>query len=154
MSKIQFLNGRRFSHSSAELTVLKSTGASEVFVDFDSIEYSDALELVFVRGSNRGPIGITAGDYEAADCTISMGKSSFQTGIVAAIGDGWMGSDVQLTLNFNDVREPLCTDRLKGVISGAADSSAVGPDPVKTKLTIKVFWISRNGVFPLKNMIR
>jgi hypothetical protein len=154
MSKVQYLGGRRFSHSSAELTILKSTGASEIFVDYDSIDYSDRLEVALVRGANRGPLGITAGDYEAGECNVSMGKSSFQRGIVVAIGDGWMGSDISLTVSYNDVGEPICTDRIKGVILGAEDSSAVGPDPVRTKLIIKALWISRNGVYPLKNMIK
>ena len=109
-----FLNGYKYSHSSLEITVQKSTGTSEIFVDIDSIEYSDELEIELVKGTNRGMIGWTAGDYSAADSVLSMGKSSFQIGIVRAIGAGWMGSDIQVTIAYNDLNQPLTKDVLRG----------------------------------------
>lgn len=154
---VKFLNGRRFSHSSLEITILKQLTSgltrSELFIDIDSIDYGDHIDLVLVRGTNRGPIGITSGDYEADDCNISMGKSTAQIGIVQAIGNGWMGTDIQITVNYNAPGEPLCTDVVNGVLAGFADSSKLGPDPTKAVLKIVAKWVSRNGVFPLANMI-
>lgn len=151
--QLLFLNGRRFSHSSLEITIQKSTGAAEIFIDVDSIDYGDGLELALVRGTNRAPIGITAGDYTAEDCNLSMGKSTFQIGLVQAIGHGWMGSNVQVTVSYNDQGEPLCTDVIKGVLAGATDASAVGPDPNKVKVRVLAQYVQRNGVLPLKNML-
>ena len=153
MGKLLFLNGRRFSHSSLEITILKSTGRSELFSDVDSADYGDHLNLAFVRGTNRQPIGITAGEYETDDCNLSMGKSTFQMGIVAAIGNGWLGSNISLTFSYSDIGEPLTVDRVVGVIAGATDGSKAGPDPNKTALRVVAMYISRNGILPLQNMI-
>jgi hypothetical protein len=149
-----YLNGYKYSHSSLEITVQRENGSSEIFVDVDSIEYSDALEIELVRGTNRGMIGWTAGDYEAADSVLSMGKSSFQIGIVRNLGDGWMGSDIQVTISYNDRNQPLTRDVLKGRILSAADSSAAGPANVRTKMGIKTAYIMRDGFMPLQGMVR
>ena len=158
MATLQFLNGRRYSHSSLEITIKKLTATgsqlSEIFIDIDSIDYGDQLEMVLVRGTNRGPIGITAGDYEADDVNVSMGKSTFQTGIVESIGDGWLGSEVNYTISYNDDGEPLCTDVIRCFITSGKDSSAAGPENVKVKMGHKALWVSRNGIMPLKNMIK
>lgn len=153
MGQLLFLNGRRYSHSSLEITILKANSTSELFIDVDSADYGDHIDVVLVRGTNRGPIGITAGDYTADDCNLSMGKSTFQRGIVDALGDGWMGSNISCTFAYNDVGEPLTTDVVRGVLVGAADASKQGADPNKTTLKIVAMWVSRNGIFPLRNMI-
>lgn len=154
MAKQQFfLNGRRYSHSSLEITILRQNKTSEIFIDIDSIDYGEELDIALVRGTNRGMIGWTAGDYTADDATLSMGKSTFQFGIVTAIGNGWLGTDISVTISYNDVGEPLTTDVLKGRILSAKDSSTAGPENNKTKMGIKCAWISRNGIFPLANMV-
>ena len=149
-----FLNGYRYSHSSLEITVLKSTGESEIFIDIDSIEYSDALEIELVRGTNRGMIGWTAGDYTAADSTVSMGKGQFQFGIVRAIGEGWMGSDISITISYADKNQPMTKDVLKGRILGADDASNQGPANNRTKMGIKTAYIQRDGIMPIAGLVR
>jgi hypothetical protein len=158
MATLQFLNGRRYSHASLEITIKKLTAQgsqlSEIFIDIDSIDYGDQLEMVLVRGTNRGPIGITAGDYEADDVNVSLGKSTFQVGIVESIGDGWLGSELNYTVTYADDGEPLITDRIRCFITSGKDSSAAGPDNVKVKMGHKALWVSRNNVMPIKNMIK
>lgn len=162
MGQLQFLNGRRYSHSSLEISILRpniggndlgAPQATELFIDLDSIDYGDHLDIALVRGTNRGPIGYTAGDYEADDCNISMGKSTFQQGLVEFIGDGWMGVDIAITVSYSSPGEPLIVDKIVGILAGVADSSKVGPDPNKTTLKIVVGYISRNDVMPLLNMV-
>lgn len=153
MASVQFLNGRRYSHSSVETTILKATGQSELFIDIDAIDYADHLEIALVRGTNQGILGFTAGDYTPDDCTISMGKSTFQTGIVDALGHGWMGTDISITLAYSAPGEPLTTDVIRGILKGVTDSSKQGPDPNRAVIAIQVAWISRNGWLPLQNMI-
>lgn len=153
MGQLLFLNGRRYSHSSLEITILKQTGKSELFIDVDSVDYGDHLNLAFVKGTNRQAIGLTAGEYETDDCSLSMGKSTFQQGIVSAIGNGWMGSNVSLTFSYSDVGEPLTVDRVVGVLAGVVDGSKAGPDPTKAVVRVVAMYISRNGIMPLENMI-
>lgn len=153
MGQLLFLNGRRYSHSSIEIVILNRLGRSELFIDVDAADYGDHLNFAFVKGTNRQSIGITAGEYETDDCTLSMGKSTFQTGIVDALGNGWMGSNVSLTFTYSDIGEPTTIDRVVGVIGGATDSSKAGPDPNRTPLRVVAMYISRNGIMPLENMI-
>lgn len=155
MAKLQFLNGRRFSHSSLEITLFKkNVNVSEIFIDIDSIDYGDALTMEFVRGTNRGPIGITAGDYEADDTNMSMGKTTFQKGLVEGIGEGWLGSELGITIVYNDDGEPTVTDRIRCKIAGGKDSSTVGPEGLKVKVPLKTIWISRNNIMPIKGLLR
>lgn len=155
MARIQFVNGRRFSHSSLEITLYKKLEAvSEIFIDIDNIEYGEKLEMEFVKGTNRGQIGITAGDYEANDTSMSMGKSSFQTGIVNGIGEGWLGSEIGITVAYKDDGEPQFSDRLRCFLAGSDDSSSAGPAANKTKVTLRTLWISRNEIMPIKGLLR
>ena len=146
------INGRRFSYASVEVALLKPDGSSEIFIDVDSIDYSEQLNISFMRGTGQAPIGWTAGEYEAGDLTLSIAKSHFQTGIVEGIGEGWLGANLQVTVKYADEGEPTCSDVLTTRISGAADAPAVGPDPLAVKMTCKCMQISRNGINPLKGM--
>jgi hypothetical protein len=153
MADIPLINGRRYSYASIEVSILRPDGSSEIFIDIDSLNYSEALDIAFARGTARGPIGWTAGTYEAADTTMSMGKSSFQTGIVDNIGDGWLGSNLQITAKYSDDGEPLTTDVITCRIAGAADDYSDGPDDLKTEVTCKTFGITRNGIKPIADTI-
>ena len=150
MAQLGFVNGRRFSHASNEVTLYKrQVGVSEIFIDISEIEYGDSLEMGDIRGANRALIGVTAGDYSAKDTTFTMGKSTFEAGIVQAIGTGWLGSELGITLSLNDDGEPLTVIVIRCFITGAEDSSSIGPDGLKTKVTCKTLWIARNGVLPI-----
>jgi len=150
MAQLGFVNGRRFSHSSVETTLYKKlVGVSEIFIDISEIEYGDSLDMGDIRGTNRALIGVTAGDYSAKDTTFTMGKSTFETGVVQGIGTGWLGSELGLTLSYNDDGEPLIVHVIRCFITGAEDSSSAGPDGLKTKVTCKTLWIMRNGIMPI-----
>lgn len=155
MATLQFLNGRRYSHSSLEITLFKkSVNVSEIFIDINAIDYAEGLEFGDMEGTSRGIIGVTAGTYKAEDTTFNMGKSTFQNGIVDAIGEGWLGSELGITVSYNDDGEPLTVDVLRCLIKSAKDSSKAGPDGVMVEVALKTLWISRNGFFPIPNLIR
>jgi hypothetical protein len=80
-----------------------------------------------------------------------MGKSTFQTGIVEGIGDGWLGAPIKIVAKYFDVGEELKTDEILCRISGAEDAHSTGPAPLNVKMGLKVLVIIRNGVSPLKN---
>ncbi len=155
MARLNFLNGRRFSHSSSEITLYKKkVNVSEIFIDVDSVEYGDGLDMGDIRGTNRALIGVTAGDYAAKDVSMSMGKSTFQNGIVKGIGTGWLGSELGCTFAYNDDGEPTVVDVIRCFIIGADDSSTAGPEGLKVKMTCKALWVSRNGIMPIPGIFR
>lgn len=153
MAITPLINGHRYSYASIELTIKKPTGNVDLFVDVDSISYSEALDVAFRRGTGQAPIGWTSGVYEPGDATIQMGKSTFQSGIVQGIGPGWMGAVLGINVNYIDIGEILTTDHLEARIVGAEDSHSAGPDALFTTLTIKPFIITRNGITPLLNHV-
>jgi hypothetical protein len=147
------VNGRDFSYASLEISLLRRGRSSEIFVKIDEVSYSDALEIAFVRGTNRGPLGCTAGVYTPGDASLSMAKADFQTGIVEGIGDGWLGSNLLVLVKYADEGESVITDRLNCRIVGADDSHSHGADNLKTKLGLKPITIERNGIKPVKGML-
>lgn len=140
------INGRRYSYSSLELAVVKPDGASELFVDVSAISYGRVLTVEFVRGAARNPVGFTAGDYEPPDGSLTMGKSTFTTGIVEGVGAGWLGTQIKIVAKYNDVGEPLTTDEIDAVIIGAQEDHAAGPAPLNVVIALKVIQIRTNGI--------
>jgi hypothetical protein len=151
MAETPLINGRRYSFASIELAIVRPDGKSEIFIDVDEISYSDSLDIAMVPGTNSAPVGWTAGNYSAEDTAVSMTKSSFQQGIVEAIGNGWMGANLEIVVKYNDVGEPLTKDVITCRINKAEDSHTFGPDPLKTKMSCKTFLITRNDITPLLN---
>lgn len=143
------INGRRYSFSSIEFTVIRPDGGTEVFLDVNDISYADVLNIEFVKGASQGPIGWTAGEYEPADGSFTCTKSKFQTAIVEGIGDGWLGANLNIVAKYNDVGEPLTKDEIQCRISGAEDAHSQGPGPLNEKVSLKVMTILRNGIKPI-----
>jgi hypothetical protein len=154
MAATPLINGRRYSYSSIEVSFLKPDGKSEIFIDIDEISYKDGLDIAMVPGTNQAPVGWTAGTYSADDASFSIAKSSFQTGIVEAIGNGWMGANLEISVKYQDLDEPLTTDVLTVRILNAEDGHSFGPDHLKVKVGCKTFLITRNGITPLKNHLK
>jgi hypothetical protein len=145
------INGRRYSFASIEFSILKPDGSAASFIDIDAISYSDQLTIEFVPGTSQAPVGWTSGVYEPQDGSFSVAKSSFQSGIVEAIGNGWMGANVKFTVNYADEGEPLTSDEVIARLTGANDDHSAGPTHLKTEVTFKPILIKRNGVTPLAN---
>lgn len=148
MINLPLINGRRYSFASLELAIMRPTGPAEIFIDIRSISYSDSLEITKVRGTSQMPIGWTAGQYEAGDTEIVMGKSSFQT-LIGKIGHGWLGANLIINAKYADVGEPLTVDTLNCRISGASDSPANGAEELNVTLTLSTFEILRNQLRPV-----
>lgn len=151
MSNPVLINGRRYSFASIEFNVLKPDGSSQVFIDIDAISYSDQLNIEFVPGTSQAPVGWTSGTYEPQDGSFSLAKSSFQSGIVEGIGNGWMGANVKFTVNYADEGEPLTSDEIICRLTGSSDDHSAGPGHLKVEVSFKPILIKRNGVTPLAN---
>lgn len=150
MSSPILINGRRYSFASLEFNILKPSGASEVFIDIDAINYSHNLNIEFVPGTSQAPVGWTSGVYEPQDGSFSLAKSSF-TRLVQDIGNGWMGANVKLVLNYADEGEPLTTDTIIARLSGAGNDHSAGPGHLKVEVTFKSILIKDGGITPLLN---
>lgn len=151
MAEAPLINGRRYSYASLEISIVRPDGKSEIFIDISEISYAHGLDIAFVPGTNAAPVGWTAGNYLAEDTSVTVTKSSFQQGIVEAIGNGWMGSNLEIVVKYNDVGEPLITDTITCRISKTEDAHSFGPDPLNVKMTCKTFLVKNNGITPLQN---
>jgi len=140
------INGRRYSFSSIEISVIKPDGASELFIDVSALSYGRALTIEFVRGAARNPIGVTAGDYEPPDASMTMGKSTFTQKIVEGLGSGWLGSTIRIVAKYSDVGEPLTVDEIDAVIMGAQEDHSSGAAALNTVVALKVLNIQTNGI--------
>lgn len=144
------VNGRRFSHASLEITLQGVKGSAEIFIDVQEVSYGDSLEIVFVYGTNQAPLGATKGKYEPADAVLKMSKSAIQK-VIEKIGDGWLGSSLQVVIKYSDEGEKQIVDSFVGPITKLDDSSSDGPDPIQPSITLKPFYVLRNKIKPLKN---
>lgn len=154
MAETPLIKGRRYAYSSIEISILKPDGKSEIFIDVDEISYSDSLDIAFVPGTASTPVGWTEGQYTAEDTVLSLAKSSFNTGIVDGIGEGWLGANLEIVVKYSDVGEPLTTEVIVCRISKAEDSHTHGPEHLKTKMSCKTFYIVRNGKLPVRNHLK
>jgi hypothetical protein len=147
------VNGRDYSYASLEISLQRRGRSSEIFVKIDEVSYSDALEIALVRGTNRGPLGWTAGVYTPGEASLSMAKADFQSGIVEGIGHGWLGSNLQVLVKYADEGESVISDKLNCRIVGAEDSHSHGPDNLKVKVGLMPIMIERNGIKPIKGAL-
>jgi hypothetical protein len=150
MSNPLLINGRRYSFASLEFSILKPSGASEIFIDIDSISYEHSLTIEFVPGTSQAPVGWTSGVYEPKDGSFSLAKSSF-TRLVQDIGNGWMGANVKFVLNYADEGEPLTTDTIIARLSGVGNDHSAGPSALKVTVAFKPILIKEGGITPLAN---
>lgn len=140
------INGRYYQFASIEMSVVKPDGKTEIFIEISDLNYADVLNIELMKGSARRPYGITAGEYEPGDTSFTIAKSVFQKGFVEAIGDGWLGSSIQIVAKYNDVGEPLTVDQVLVVITGAEDAHSSGPTGLVVKVSMKCLDIVRNGI--------
>lgn len=143
------INGRYYSFTSIEMSLIKPDGKSEIFIEISDLNYSDVLNIELMKGSARRAYGVTAGEYEPGDVSFSLAKSVFQKGLVEAIGDGWLGANLQVVAKYNDVGEPLTVDTVQCIITGAEDAHSSGSTGLVVKVSCKGLDISRNGVNPI-----
>jgi hypothetical protein len=152
MALSPLINGRRYSYSSIEVVLQNGAGPPQLYTDISSVSYEEDLDVSFVRGTSRSPIGWTAGDYNPGDSSFEMGKSSF-TQLVLTTGPGWLGINMVANIAYADIGEIVTVDTLIARIIGAADSHTTGPDALKTTLKIKPITILRNGIPSMLNRV-
>lgn len=153
MGIANLINGHRYSYSSLEITIAAATSKPKLFIDVDSIDYSESLEIAFRWGTSRAPIGSTAGRYTPEECTMKMGASTFAQ-MVTQIGPGWLGINVVIALAYLDVGEPLTTDTIPARITGRQNSHESGPESLITTVKfMPIDSLSINGVPSLLNRV-
>jgi len=150
--QVPLINGRRYSYASIEISITRGDAKTEIFVDISEINYADNLEVGDIEGTSRMFVGFTSGVYRPENTTFNIAKSSGQK-LIDAIGDGWLGSNVSMSVKYADHGEPLNVDDITGMIIGISDGHSSGPDGLQQTVTLKTFKIVRNGIDPLGNGI-
>lgn len=146
------INGHRYSFASIETVAQIGATPTQLFLDMDGISYSEDLDVAFVQGTSRAPIGWTSGTYVPGEATLHLGKSTF-TQMVLQVGAGWMGINLILNVSYADIGEILTIDTLIARIVGNEDSYDYSPDPLHVTLKLKPIQILRNGIPPLLNRV-
>lgn len=153
MGFASLINGHRFSYSSLEIAIAAATAKPQVYVDVDSIEYSENLEIAFRYGTSRGPIGSTAGRYTPEDLTMKMGFSTFAQFITQA-GPGWLGLNMLITIAYADIGEPLTIDTIPCRLTGRSNAHETGAESLVTSVKfMPIDSITTNGVPSLLNRV-
>jgi hypothetical protein len=147
------INGHRFSFASIEIVAQIGATKTGVFIDVDEITYSESLVIEFRRGTSRVPIGSTSGIWEPQECSMSMGKSTFNE-MVTQVGPGWLGINLLMNVSYVDILETPAIDTIVGRIIGAEDAHTYGPEALKTVLKfMPITPILRNGVPSMLNRV-
>lgn len=149
MALVPLINGHRYSYTSIEISIPTAGG---IFTDVKGIGYSEELDVAFVQGTSRAPIGWTAGTYVPGEAHLDMGKSTF-TQMCMTIGPGWLGINLLMLVSYADIGEIVTVDTLLARIVGAEDSHDYGPDPLFTSVKLKPIQILRNGIPALLNRV-
>lgn len=153
MGFASLINGHRFSYSSLEIAIKSATSKPQVYIDVDSIDYSESLEIAFRWGTSRGPIGSTAGRYTPEELTMKMGASTFAT-FLTQCGPGWLGLNMLIVLAYADIGEPLVTDTIPCRLVGRANSHETGAESLVTTVKfMPIDSITTNGVPSLLNRV-
>lgn len=154
MGFANLINGHRYSYASLEISIKAATSKPQIFIDIDSIEYSESLEIALRYGTSRGPIGSTAGIYKPEECTMKMGLSTFAS-FISQIGPGWLGINCLINLAYADIGEPVTTDTIPCRIVGRSNAHEGGSAEslVTTVKFLPIDSIYLNGIPSLLNRV-
>ncbi len=152
MALAPLINGHRYSYASIEIAAQIGATNTELFTDVSGISYNESLDVSFMQGTSRQPIGWTAGNYKPGDAALEMGKSTF-TQMVLQTGPGWLGINLLLLVSYADIGEIVTVDTIIARIVGAEDAHDYGPDALKTTVKLLPFTILRNGIPSMLNRV-
>lgn len=148
------VRGRRYDHSSIEISIAAPERAGEVFVEVSDIAYDDTIEEAFVYGTNPAPVGRTRGQYNPGEVTLTMTKQSADV-LFDRLGDGYFEKEALIVVKYSDIGLPVTTDTLERCrLIGAPQSSTAGPDPTTTEVKFRPMAVIRNGRTPLIDHLR
>lgn len=131
---VPLINGHRYSFASVEVAAIIGGRKAQIFPDIYNIKYNDKLNISYVRGTSRVPIGSTAGTWEG-EASILIGKSS-ATAMKLIAGPGWLGVSFNIIVSYADVGEIFTLDTLSCRISGCDDDHSEGPDGLQSLITL------------------
>lgn len=152
MAIAPLINGHRYSYASIELAITPGASATQIITDISGVNYDESLDIAYMQGTSRAPIGWTAGNYKPGTCELTMGKSTF-TELAMTIGPGWLGLNFTGNIAYADVGEIVTVDTIVARFNGVADSHDYGPDALHVSLKCALFTILRNGIPPLLNRV-
>lgn len=146
--KKPLINGREYDFSSIEATI-----KGQKFENFlSSISYGQSLDGALVMGNHSQPRGKTRGSLET-EASMDVFKADWYD-ILAALGNGYMEVDFDITVTYGDNGQRVKNDRLVGCnISGHNDDHSQGSDALVVSCDLLLNHIVIDGKTPLKRML-
>ena len=138
-----FVQGQYYAFGDIEcrFTGIGSPLVAPLFTGATSINYSDKLGRAYVRGTQRMPLGMSSGQYEASG-DIEFHKPSADI-LIQALGPNWRQIGLTLTVSYSTVGPiglpglPVSTDVINQAFLTDLDApNADGTESLKRKFTL------------------
>lgn len=140
------INGKRYSFEDITATMPHGT-----LIDFESIEYSDKIEIEASYGKGSNPRGYGRGNY-SAEAKVIMLREEFNRLLEHLKGQGikalYRTPPFTITVSYANDDQPMSTDVLRDcVFTERSGSSSQGDSSTKVELSLLVLSpIEYNGL--------
>ena len=143
MADYPLINGQIYSFASAEVKV-----GIQVFTGFTDISYTQTLEPGVFRGTRPEKLARTIGEHNV-EGSFTLVKVEYQE-LIAALGNGYMETEFDITVTYSEVNGPITTDVLQACrITSEEDSHSQGTDALMVAADLDIIRMTRNGLVPI-----
>lgn len=137
------INGQIYSFASIEIKV-----GTTVFTGFTDLSYTQTLEPGDFRGTRPEKLARTIGEHNV-EGSFTLVKVEYQE-LIAALGNGYMEIEFDITANYSEVNSPITTDVLTACrITSEEDSHSQGTDALVVACDLNIMKMTRNGLLPI-----
>jgi hypothetical protein len=140
------INGNRYSWASVEIDV-----GGVIVTDIVSIDYGTKIDRKEIYGTGTmAAVGRTRG-RGSHTASFEIRKEAFRN-MIKRMGAGFMEVNFNITINYQDEGNPICTDKLMACEMGEVGNSAKdGPDDLIVKVPLSVLRVEYDGLSPFKD---
>ena len=137
------INGHELSFASIEVKL-----GTRIFTGFSDISYTQTVEPGIFRGTRPEKLSRTIGELNV-EGSFTMVKSEYQE-FIRELGNGYMVTGFDITVNYNELNAPIITDVLTSCrITSEEDSHSTGTDALVIACDIDIMKMTRNGLLPI-----
>ncbi len=137
------INGQIYSFASIEVKV-----GVQVFTGFTDLSYTQTLEPGIFRGTRPEKLARTIGEHNV-EGSFTLVKEEYQE-LIAALGDGYMETEFDITATYSETNAPITTDVLVACrITSEEDSHSQGTDALVIACDLDIIKMTRNGLLPI-----
>lgn len=132
-----------------EFSAVRDGVAAQILTDINAINWGHRTVLTNVYGAGRAPRGQAIGQYQLDETTANFYKEAWDD-TKAAIGAGWQGTAIIISVKYRRDGGPMKTLDIEGRIGGESEALAVGDDAIVVPVTIMPTLIKSNGIVAYK----